>query len=84
MSRVATVIKLIPFKVLKKVLVMSTLFAFWMNLGKVSESRAFRADHSMDPTWVNSSKRRVDKRVRLSILKAPPMALMVLELKLIN
>jgi hypothetical protein len=43
-----------------------------------------RADHSIDPTWVNSSKRRVDRRVRLSILNAPPIALMVLELKLIN
>jgi len=83
-SMLPTVIKLIPSRVLKKVLVMVTLFAFEMNEGKVSCDRAGRDDQLMVPTAVRSVNERVDNRVKLNMLKVPPIApieLLVKEVK---
>jgi len=71
--RVATVPKLIPSRVLKKVLEMVTLVAELTVAGKVSEERAGRAVHAMVLTEVKSLMERVERRVRLFNVKVPPM-----------
>jgi len=73
MSRVATVSRLIPSRFLKKVLVMTTLFAELMIDGKVSSPNLPRAVHLMSPTDVSLLKVRVDNCSMPFSSKVPPM-----------
>jgi len=78
MFKVPTVIKSIPFRVVKKVLVIVTLFDCVMGPGSVSDERAGSADQKIVPTEVNSVNCRVDIRVMLNRLNSPPMLVIVL------
>lgn len=71
--RVETVSKLIPSRVLKNVLEMVTLVAWLTVAGKVSWERAGRAVQAMVLTEVKSLIDRVERRVKLLSVKAPPM-----------
>lgn len=82
--RTETVSKLIPSRVLKKVLEMVTLVALLTVPGKVSCDKAGRACHAM--VWTDSSAlmERVERRVRLVNVKAPPIEPMVVLPKLVR
>jgi hypothetical protein len=73
MFNVPTVAKLIPSRVLKKVLVMSTLSAIVTGPEKVSWGRAGSAVHEIEPTVVKSVNARVERRVRLFSRNCSPM-----------
>lgn len=73
MFNVPTVIKLIPSRVLKKVLVITTLVALEIVAGKVREDRAGSADQLMLSTDWSSLIVRVDSRVKLNNWKDLPM-----------
>jgi hypothetical protein len=83
-SKVCTVIKLIPSRELKKVLLMVTLSAWETVAGKVRRDRAGNADQSIVLTEVSSVMERVDRRVKLNKLKVPPMEPMVELPRLVN
>lgn len=70
-SRSPTVIKLMPLRVLKKVLVIVTLTASEMDKGNVSADRAGSAVQLMVPTLVNLSNWSVDNKVKLNRVKEP-------------
>lgn len=71
--KVATVFKLIPSRVLKKVLEMVTLVALLTTDGKASWDKAGRAVHAMVLADSNAPMERVERRVRLVNLKEPPI-----------
>lgn len=84
MSMLAAVSKLIPSKVLKKVLVMRTLVAFLMKEGKVNSCKTGSPENSIDPTSVRSVKERVERTVNSSRWKIPPIDVMLEDDKLVN
>lgn len=82
--RVATVPKLIPSRVLKKVLEMVTLVALLTVDAKVRPGRAGRAVQSIVLTEVKAAMLRVERRVRLVNVKAPPIEPIVVLPKLVK
>jgi hypothetical protein len=81
-SSVATLSKLIPSRVLKNVLEMVTLVAFLM--AAESCGRAGRAVQAMVLTDASDGIERVERRVRLFIVKAPPIAFRVVDPRLVR
>lgn len=73
MSKVPTVIKLIPSKVLKNVLVIKTLSAVLTSAAKVRDGRAGRAVQEILPTVVSVSICKVERVVKLLRRKLPPI-----------
>lgn len=79
-----TVSTLIPSRVLRKVFETVMLLAELTVAGKVNKSRAGRAVHAIVPTLVKSVMERVERRVKLLRVKAPPIVPMVVLPKLVS
>ncbi len=77
-----TVFKLMPVRVLKKVLVIKTLFAFLTPVVNESPVRAGRAVHAISPVSTNSGMVREVRRVKFVRVKDPVILVMVLLPKL--
>jgi len=83
-SKVATVSRLIPSSVPKKVLLIVTLCALETVAGNVSEDKAGRAVHEIVLAAVKDVNWRVDRRVRLLSVKLPPIELIDELVKLVR
>lgn len=82
--RTETVSKLIPSRVLKKVLETVTLVALLTVAGKVRADKAGRACHAIVSTDSKALMESVERRVKLFNVKAPPIEPMVVLPKLVR
>lgn len=72
-SKLSTVARLMPSRVVRAVSVMKTDLALVTPVVKVSDCRAFRVVHEMAPTWDSDGNSKLDMVVKLVNLMVPLM-----------